>query len=204
MIVKLILTTLLLSWISAIEAYFYVPNFASVLPFTGGMATAQRNSSLIMFGGETPLSTFNNSNMYELTQTSNSFDWRTINQVNAPPGNIYGQAVVSSDQNRMYLLGGMTNATDNREVPFQYYTFNFQNNSWTAAPTNTNATNMPLNRKLFSATYDNANKIYIYGGALNSTAIFNNFFSFDISTNQFTPLASPNVYRFGHTASYLR
>ncbi|OBZ81729.1 Acyl-CoA-binding domain-containing protein 4, partial [Choanephora cucurbitarum] len=167
------------------------------------MATAQRNSSLIMFGGETPLSTFNNSNMYELTQTSNSFDWRTINQVNAPPGNIYGQAVVSSDQNRMYLLGGMTNATDNREVPFQYYTFNFQNNSWTAAPTNTNATNMPLNRKLFSATYDNANKIYIYGGALNSTAIFNNFFSFDISTNQFTPLASPNVYRFGHTASYL-
>ncbi|RCI04781.1 hypothetical protein CU098_012460 [Rhizopus stolonifer] len=168
------------------------------------MASAQRNMSLVMFGGENATTTYTN-NLYQLTQTQDSFDWQVMTQNNPPPGTIYGQAVVSKDLNSMYLLGGVSNATANQQVPFQYYQFSFSNSSWTAGPTNsiTNTTNMPLNRKLFSATYDGSNKIYIYGGALNESAIFYDFFSFDITTNQFTSLTAPNIPRYAHTGSYL-
>ncbi|KAI9340365.1 hypothetical protein BD770DRAFT_330694 [Pilaira anomala] len=62
---------------------------------------------------------------------------------------------------------------------------------------------MPWNRQYHSVTYDNQNKIYIYAGALNNTAVFSDLFSFDITTQRYTTLNNPGVARFGHTASLL-
>ncbi|KAL9543139.1 hypothetical protein MBANPS3_008258 [Mucor bainieri] len=197
---------LLLSLLSVTEAYFYVPSFMSNLPFQGGMSTAQKNNSLYMFGGENATTSYTN-NLYKLDQLNDTFNWETVNQVNAPPGTLYGQAVVTDNGSHMYLLGGMANATNNQVANLQYYQFAFDTNTWTAPTTNTNSTGnitMPVNRKLFSANYDSANnKIYIYGGSLNDSTIFADFWSFDTTTQQFTQLQNPGVPRYAHTASLL-
>lgn len=198
---------LLFSLLSVTEAYFYVPSFMSNLPFQGGMASATKNNSLYMFGGENATTSYTN-NLYKLDQLTDTFTWETVNQVNTPPGTLYGQAVMTNNDTQMYLLGGMTNATNNQSVPLQYYQFAFDTNTWAAATTNTNATGnftMPLNRKLFSANYDSStNKIFIYGGALNENAIFSDLWSFDTTTQQFTQLPELGVPRYSHTASLLR
>ncbi|GAA5799861.1 hypothetical protein HPULCUR_005280 [Helicostylum pulchrum] len=170
------------------------------------MATATRNNSLILFGGENATNAYTQ-DLYQLTQTPTSFNWQILQQNNPPPGTLYGQAVVTSNNNNMYLLGGMTNTTDNQVFPLQTYQYSFESNTWTPSPSNnlsiTNATTVPWNRKLHSVTYDNNNKIYIYAGAVNTTAVFDDFFSLDTSTQQYTRLPSPGVARFGHTASFL-
>ncbi|KAI9470033.1 MAG: hypothetical protein EXX96DRAFT_532376 [Benjaminiella poitrasii] len=101
----------------------------------------------------------------------------------------------------------MTNASNNHLLPLQYYQYAFDTSTWTAASTNTNTTltsPFPYNRKLFSATYDEKNdKVYIYGGALNETAIFSDFWVMDVATQQFTALPSVDVPRYAHTASLL-
>lgn len=198
---------LLLSLLSVTEAYFYVPSFMSNLPFQGGMATAQKNNSLYMFGGENATTSYTN-NLYRLEQLDNTFSWEAVNQVNTPPGTFYGQAVVTDNGSHMYLFGGMANATNNQMVGLQYYQFAFDTNTWTAPTTNTNSTGnftIPLNRKLFSANYDSSNnKVYIYGGSLNESAIFRDLWSFDTTTQQFTQLQDPGVPRYAHTASLLR
>jgi N-acetylneuraminic acid mutarotase len=204
--IAFLLITLLLSSISLADAYFYLPNSMLNLPFQGGMATAQRNNTLIMFGGENATDRFTN-NLYQLSQLSDTFQWQAIEQKDPPPGTLYGQAVVTNN-NFMYLFGGMTNDTKEKILPLQYYRFSFDTNTWTAAPTNTenmpsNAT-FPVNRMLFSATYDGQNKIYIYGGSINSSLPLPDFHVFDITTHQFTRLPDPNFFRYGHTASYLR
>ncbi|KAI8080391.1 hypothetical protein BDF21DRAFT_418922 [Thamnidium elegans] len=190
--------------LSAVDAFFYVPNFMSNLPFKGGMATATRNNSLIMFGGENATNAYTQ-DLYQLTQTPTSFNWQILQQNNPPPGTLYGQAVVAN--NNMYLLGGMTNTTDNQVFPLQLHQYSFDSNTWTSSPSNnlsiTNATAVPWNRKLHSVTYDNNNKIYIYAGSVNMTSVFGDFFSFDISTQQYTSLPNPGVGRFGHTTSFL-
>lgn len=193
--------------LSVVDAYFYVPNFMSNLPFKGSMATATRNNSLILFGGENATNAYTQ-DLYQLTQTPTSFNWQVLLQNNPPPGTLYGQSVVTNNNNNMYLLGGMTNTTNNQVFPFQTYQYSFGSNTWTPSPLNnvslTNTTAVPLNRKLHSVTYDNNNKIYIYAGAINATAVYNDFFSLDISTQQYTSLPTPGVRRFGHTASFLR
>jgi N-acetylneuraminic acid mutarotase len=204
---KLLSAIILLLSIELADAYFYVPNFMSNLPFQGGMATATRNNNtLLMFGGENATNSYTN-NLYQLTQSSDTFNWQILQQNNAPPGTLYAQAVVTNNNNNMYLLGGMTNTTNNQIVPLQNYQFSFSTNTWTPSSSNnvtlSNTTQLPYNRKLFSATYDNQNKIYIYGGALNETAIFSDFYSLDITTQQYTALPTPQIPRYGHTASLL-
>ncbi|KAI9497965.1 hypothetical protein BDB00DRAFT_755847 [Zychaea mexicana] len=84
------------------------------------------------------------------------------------------------------------------------YSYDFGTGAWAAAPTNVNATTaVPYNRQLFSATYDNSSTVYIYGGALNNTAIFSDFYALNTQTLAFTPLPTPGVSRYGHTASLL-
>lgn len=204
MILKLLCAIIVL--LSVVDAYFYVPNFMSNLPFKDGMATSSRNgNSLVMFGGENATNSYTN-DLYQLTQTSESFNWQILNQNNPPPGTLYGQAVVANNNN-MYLLGGITNATNGQIAPFQNYQFSFESNTWTPSPNNsivmTNTTAFPANRKLHTATYDNQSTIYIYGGALNEAYVFGDLFKFDISTQQYTSLPG-NISRFGHTASLLR
>ncbi|KAG1556680.1 hypothetical protein G6F47_006263 [Rhizopus delemar] len=169
------------------------------------MATAQRNNSLLLFGGENATSHYTNT-FYQLTQTSSTYDWSTVPQTNTPPGVSYAQAVVANNNNDMYVMGGISNATSVQDTLLQYYKYSFNSQSWTAASTNnlTNATGVPLNRYLFSATYDGANTIYIYGGVTVFTKnILADFYKFDITTGTFTELPNPNLFRYGHTASYL-
>lgn len=205
MILKLLSAIILL--LSAVDAYFYVPNFMSSLPFKGGMATATRNNNtLIMFGGENATNSYTNE-LYQLSQVSNTFDWQILQQNNPPPGTLYGQAVITNNNNDMYLLGGMTNATNNLNVPLQNYHFSFASNTWTASPNNnatiSNTTVLPRNRKLFSATYDNQNKVYIYGGSVSNNETFGDFYSLDLTTQQYTALPNPPILRYGHTGSLL-
>lgn len=205
MILKLLGVIIVL--LSVVDAYFYVTNFMSNLPFKDGMATSTRNgNSLVMFGGENATNSYTN-DFYQLTQTSESFNWQILNQNNPPPGTLYGQAVVTNNNN-MYLLGGVTNATNGQMVPFQNYLFSFDSNTWTASSNNsivmTNTTQFPYNRKLHTATYDNQSTIYIYGGALNDRDVFSDFFKFDITTQQYTSLPTTGIPQFGHTASLLR
>jgi N-acetylneuraminic acid mutarotase len=188
------------------HAYFYVPTFMSNLPFQDGMAYAQRNNSLVLFGGENATDTYTN-NMYQLTQLSDTFSWETLNQTNTPPGMIYGQSIIHQDT--MHVFGGITNSTSDQFVPLQHYQYSFQNQSWSSSTTNTqtislNSTTMPLNRKLFSSTFDGTSKVYFYGGALNESIIFSDFWSFDINTSQYTRLPNINLPRYAHSASYLR
>jgi N-acetylneuraminic acid mutarotase len=178
------------------------------LPFKGGMSTSTRGKdSLIMFGGENATDSYTN-NLYKLSQVGESFTWEILQQNNPPPGTLYGQSVITKDNNNMYLLGGMTNATNNQRVPFQSYQYSFPTSTWTASPNNNvniaNSTTLPLNRKLFSATFNGDSKAYIYGGALNATTVFNDFFTFDTTTQQYAPLPPTDIGRYGHSASLLR
>lgn len=92
----------------------------SSLPFQAGSAFVTRNNSLIIFGGQNATTVYTN-NLYQLTQTSDSFTWEELPQNNPPPGNLYGQAVISSTGQTMLLLGGLSEATVNREMPIQMY-----------------------------------------------------------------------------------
>ncbi|KAI7873938.1 uncharacterized protein EV154DRAFT_430556 [Mucor mucedo] len=56
---------------------------------------------------------------------------------------------------------------------------------------------------MHTATYDNQNGIYIYGGAFNGSIIFNDFFYLDITTQQYTSLPITGIPHYGHTASLL-
>ncbi|KAG1149970.1 hypothetical protein G6F37_000920 [Rhizopus arrhizus] len=174
------------------------------LPYQGAIATAQRNNSLLLFGGENATSHYTNT-FYQLTQTSSTYDWSTVPQTNTPPGVSYAQAVVVNNSNDMYVIGGMDQDTLGQMAPLQYYKYSFDSQSWTAASTNnlTNATGVPLNRYLFSATYDGNNTIYIFGGRIYLFSTLPYFHKFDISTGQFTELPGPGVSCSGHTASYL-
>ncbi|KAI7875341.1 galactose oxidase [Lichtheimia hyalospora FSU 10163] len=85
------------------------------------------------------------------------------------------------------------------------YSYSFESKSWGAwgGNSNTNATNVPLNRQRFTATYDNGTSVYIYGGSLNNTAIFGDFYKLDTGKMEFTALPNPGQPRYGHTASML-
>ncbi|KAI9319235.1 hypothetical protein BX666DRAFT_1924266 [Dichotomocladium elegans] len=202
------LSLLLLSVLSATltNAYFYVPNFMSTLPFQGGSAFAKNNNSLYIFGGENATSTYTNS-LYQLTQTESSYTWTTVPQTNPPPGTLYGQAVVYSSGKSMLLMGGLSNSTSNQALPLQMYSYSFDGHNWSTWAGNGNSSLAmsgvaPVNRYMFSATYDNNSKVYIYGGAFNNSAL-PDFYAFDVSTFQFTQLNNPNRPRYGHTASFL-
>ncbi|KAG0175531.1 Acyl-CoA-binding domain-containing protein 5 [Apophysomyces sp. BC1015] len=174
----------------------------ATLPFKGGMASAQRNNSLILFGGENATVGYAN-DLYQLTQTADSYTWKILPQ--APVGVTYGRSVVSGDN--FHVFGGISPDTVNRALPFQMYTYSFTNGNWAAAQSNTNlnATGIPLNRQLFSATtYNNGNNVYICGGSLNASYVFPpELWSLDLTTMKYQQLPSPPVARYGHSASLL-
>jgi N-acetylneuraminic acid mutarotase len=209
----------LVAAVSTVQAYFYVPNFMSTLPFGGGMATAQRNNSMVLFGGETDSTAYANT-LYQLTQSDTGFTWKSLPQNNAAQGAVYAQAIVSQDQSSLMVIGGQgnfsaqspSNATNSTSpatssnstaLPLQLQLYNFASASWStfSPPANTA---MPNNRKLFSATYSSSsNKVYIYGGATDEQNVFNDLWVMDGKTSVFTQL-KPYYARYGHTGSMTR
>lgn len=213
----LLFTLLVLVWSSTtVHAYFYVPNFMSTLPFGGGMATAQRNNSMILFGGENDSTSYANT-LYQLTQNSTGFTWEALPQKNAAQGVVYAQAIVSRDQSSLMVIGGQgnftatppsTNGTTNSTtpsntttIPLQLQLYNFNSASWTTY--NKPGVELVENRKLFSATYmESANKIYIYGGASSEQKVFSDLWVIDAATTTYTFTKLSSYYaRYGHTGS---
>lgn len=204
---KLLATLLLLGLWSATlsDAYFYVPNFMSSLPFQGGSAFAQRGSnSIVIFGGENGTTPYTNG-LYQLQQTGDTFTWQALEQQNPPPGSTYGQAIVSNTGSTFLLMGGLSQTQSNQSLPLQMYSYNFDTKTWGAwgGNTNANASGVPLNRQRFTATYDNNTSVYIYAGVANNN-ILGDFYKLDTSKMQFTKLSDPGQPRYGHTASILR
>lgn len=200
--------TIILLLAITVKADFLGPSLISDLPFKAGMAFATINdSSIILFGGENATHSYTQ-DLYQLTQTPDLFDWKVLQQNNPPPGTWYSRAAMTNN-NTMYLMGGITNVTKNQIYPLQTYQYSFESSTWTPSPMNNasveNITAIPWNRQSHSATYDQrSNKIYIYAGAVNTTIVLDDFFSYDLTTQNYTRLPSPNVKNYGHTASLLR
>ncbi|KAG0167483.1 hypothetical protein DFQ28_005978 [Apophysomyces sp. BC1034] len=176
------------------------------LPFQGGMAYVQRNNSLIVYGGANATSRYTNK-LYQLTQSTDTFTWEELPQQGPlPPGSVYSQAVLSTSGNNMLVIGGMySQATV--QSPLQIYVYRFDTHTWTASATNTptnTTTGVPLNRKLFSATGDKSNNVYICGGIdANNSQVFSDFYMFSPTTLSFTKLPDVQEPRYGHTSSLL-
>jgi hypothetical protein len=207
---SILFLTASLAYLSTVQAYFYVPSFMTSLPFRDGMAYAQKNNSLYLFGGENSTVHYNN-DLYKLTQTSTSYNWEVVPQINPPNGTLYSQSYITADGQNMVLLGGMSNTTSGRGLPLQIYTYNFASQTWTAsAGNNANITGTPpaefiYNREFFSASYDkNSQLTYIFGGAvMGNSAVFNDLHVLDANLKSTALAATPNG-RYGHTASVLR
>ncbi|CEP15044.1 hypothetical protein [Parasitella parasitica] len=205
----LFLTTALLAYAGIAQAYFNVPSFMNTLPFKGGMASAQKNDSLYLFGGENATMRYTN-DLYKLTQTSTSYNWEVVTQINAPNGTIYSQSYVTADGQNMVLMGGMSNVTSGRGLPLQIYTYNFASQTWAAfAGNNANVSSPPpaefiYNREFFTATYDSKNQLtYVLGGAISgANQVFSDFHVLDANFKS-TALMSAPFGRYGHTASIL-
>ncbi|KAI7868837.1 hypothetical protein BDF14DRAFT_1788236 [Spinellus fusiger] len=196
---------LLASFIVTAHAYVDVSNLVNTLPFMGGGAVTQRNNSLVLFGGENAVSNYL-SDLYLLTQTPSSYTWQTIPQNNPPPGNIYGQATLSGDEDTLLLIGGMTASTAYKYLPMQMYQYSFRNTSWLPWQGNTNLNTTlptPPNRMRFSATAGPNNKVYICGGAINMNSILADMWVLDSLSMTFTPLPPLNAPRYAHSASLL-
>jgi hypothetical protein len=207
--------TALFAYLSTVQAYFYVPSFMNSLPFRGGMAFAQKNDSLYLFGGENATVHYTN-DLYKLTQTSTSYTWEVVPQINPPNGTVYSQSYITADGENMVLLGGMSNTTYGRGLPLQMYTYNFGSKTWTAHPNNNaNLTSTSpgfiYNRQFFSASHDKKNQLtYIFGGAVSpanpssgSGTVFNDLHVLDANLN--AKRLEPTPFgRYGHTASVLR
>ncbi|KAF1797131.1 hypothetical protein FB192DRAFT_1347341 [Mucor lusitanicus] len=205
----LFLTTAILAYVSTAHAYFYVPSFMNSLPFKGGMAYAQKNDSLYLFGGENATVRYTN-DLYKLTQTATSYTWEIVPQINAPNGTLYSQSYVTADGQNLVLMGGMSNATAGRGLPLQIHTYNFASQTWTEfSGNNANVSSPPpaefiYNREYFSATYDSKNQLtYVLGGAVSAAnQVFSDFHVLDANFKS-TALVSPPYGRYGHSASIL-
>lgn len=204
-----LLSTIVL--IQSVQAYFYVPSFMNNLPFKGGMASAQHNNSLYLFGGENATSKYTN-DLYQLTQTSTTYNWQRVEQITPPNGTLYSQSFFTADGENMILMGGMSNATAGRGLPMQIYNFNLPSKTWTAHNQNKNESvgnpipaDFVFNKEFFTATYDPKNKLtYVFGGAITAlNTVFNTLHVYDA---QFVPkaLAPTQFGRYGHTTSILR
>lgn len=180
------------------------------LPFKGGMAYAQKNDSLYLFGGENATVRYTN-DLYKLTQTATSYTWEIVPQINAPNGTLYSQSYVTADGQNLVLMGGMSNATAGRGLPLQIHTYNFASQTWTEfSGNNANVSSPPpaefiYNREYFSATYDSKNQLtYVLGGAVSAAnQVFSDFHVLDANFKS-TALVSPPYGRYGHSASILR
>lgn len=197
---------LLLAYVSYVHAYFSTPNMENTLPFKSAIATAQRNNSMILFGGENATTWYTN-DLYQLEATSTGFEWRALPQNNPPPPTINARAVYMESMDAMIMLGGFTQTTANVYMPIQVYTYFFANQTWVPAASNNevNDTIVPANRRDFAVAADQQNNhIYIYGGSLNDTAIYNDLWILDTVTMTFTQLPPTDVGHYSHSISLLR
>lgn len=196
----------MLTFVGYVHAYFSTPNMEHTLPFKSAIATAQRNNSMILFGGENATTWFTN-DLYELEATSTGFEWSVLPQNNPPPPISNARAVYMERMDAMVVLGGITNATQNMYLPMQVYTYFFTNQTWVPAASNNeiNDTIVPNNRRDFAVAADQQNnRIYIYGGGINSTAINNDLWILDTTSMTFTQLPPTDVGHYGHSISLLR
>ncbi|KAI9253375.1 hypothetical protein BDA99DRAFT_519610 [Phascolomyces articulosus] len=192
-------------WIRYCQGYFYQANLQTTLPFQSIMAYAQRNSSLVLFGGENATISYSN-NLDLLTQTENGFTWTQLPQNNTPPPVAFAKSIYIESTDSFLLIGGITEANNNAMVPIQMYLYSFASNNWQAIGTNDPASPVlvPANRKEFSVSHDQqANRAYIYGGAVNISSLFNDLWVLDLSTMAFAQLPSSDVARYGHSTSLL-
>ncbi|KAI8138865.1 hypothetical protein BJV82DRAFT_629048 [Fennellomyces sp. T-0311] len=186
------------------QGYFNTGNLATVLPFQSMMAYTQRNDSLVVFGGENETSSYSN-DLFQLTQTSTGYTWTALPQNNTPPPVSFARAVYIDGNDAMLLMGGMSEATNNVSGPLQMYLHDFGTHQWQpwAGNNATNASLVPANRKEFSVSLDQRGFVYMYGGSLNQTWVYNDLWALDLSTLAFTQLPSSDVARYGHTTSLL-
>ncbi|ORZ06846.1 hypothetical protein BCR42DRAFT_426552 [Absidia repens] len=186
-LITILLLLTCIFFISSTDGYFPQSDLLVTMPFKQGLAADKRGQSIIVFGGESNKEKYTN-DLNQLTQTPIGYTWSSLPQKNTPPATSYGRAVISKDGNSMVVLG-----------------YNFDTTTWSSQsnPNNvTNTTASPLNRWLHTATSDpNTGRIYIYGGTLNTTFIFADFWLFDPSSMAFTSLTAPDVRRYGHTAT---
>lgn len=205
-----ILALLAFLFISPAVGYYSQPELLITMPFQEGVAATKRGKSIIAVGGETNLVSYSN-NLNQLEQWPTGYTWTSLPQQNSPPASAYGRAVVSKDNNTMYLIGGITNTTKNQAVPLQVYQYNFGTTAWSAqlntnnVTSNASTTATPLNRWLHTTTPDpNTGNIYIYAGAFNTSVMYADFWLLDPSTMVYTSLPSPQIRRYGHTATLTR
>ncbi|CDH54374.1 hypothetical protein RO3G_02372 [Lichtheimia corymbifera JMRC:FSU:9682] len=161
---------------------------------------------MILFGGENATTWFTN-DLYELEATSTGFEWSVLPQNNPPPPISNARAVYMERMDAMVVLGGITNATQNMYLPMQVYSYFFTNQTWVPAASNNeiNDTIVPNNRRDFAVAADQQNnRIYIYGGGINSTAINNDLWILDTTSMTFTQLPPTDVGHYGHSISLLR
>ncbi|CAO3588672.1 unnamed protein product [Absidia cylindrospora] len=193
-------------FITSTDGYFSQSDLLVTMPFKVGLAADKRGQSMIVFGGGSRMEKYTN-DLNQVTQTSIGYTWTSLPQQNTPPATAYGRAVVSKDGHSMVIIGGISNATVNQALPLQIYQYNFDTTTWSSHSnpnnvTNATATLSPLNRYLHTTTPDpKTGRIYIYGGAVNETFMFDDFWLFDPSSMAFTSLTAPDVRRYGHTAT---
>ncbi|KAI8388370.1 uncharacterized protein BYT42DRAFT_559868 [Radiomyces spectabilis] len=203
-----VLLMALMALVSSAHAYYYQASLDN-LPFMDGMAFAQRNNSLLLFGGEGRMGLTNN--FYELTQTPKGFTWRSLPQNNTPPPNVYSQAVVSNSGNSFILFMGSTaTSQSNPNSTIATYFYDFQSQQWAANPSNNNpnATGLPIARKQFTATVDKNDNIYVFGGQTMASSNgspgtpLGDLWVFDKNLNA-KQLANAPLPLYGHTTTYL-
>jgi hypothetical protein len=201
--------TALFAFNTSVHGLFNVSYLKNTIPTGGSMFSAQLDNSLYLFGGENDTVAFGNE-LYKLTLTDNTFNWEVISQINRPNGAVNGQGYMTSDNQNMVIMGGVTADNNVNLLNLQIYTYNFANQTWTAnfknsAAVNENDTSVLSNRESFSATYDpNTQKTYVLGGCLSASGyMFSDFRVLDANF-KVAGLNSPNVARYGHSASLTR
>lgn len=193
---------ILITLIAFCHGSFYFPDLRSRLPALGNMATAQRNNSLVIFGGKN--ATLNQTNeLYEVTLTNNTFLLQTLPQLNRPNATADGRAVIVNGQRTMYLLGGFTNTSFGQNLSLQMYSYDFATSNWSTLQPATGSY-IPLNRALHSSVYDGNRSVYTLGGQANSSSLLSDFFVMDTITNQITALPNMPYEIYSHTMSYMR
>ncbi|KAI9312370.1 hypothetical protein BX666DRAFT_1986808 [Dichotomocladium elegans] len=200
-----ILSAMLAFTSSRVHSYFSTDIMVQ-LPLKSMMATAARNNSMILFGGENATEPFT-TDLYQLTATDSSFDWVVLTQNNPPPATSKAQGVYVEKADSFVIVGGITATTAFQSAPLQIYVYYFSNQTWIAAPTNSviNTTiSLPVNRQEHSVAIDQASAtMFIYGGVFNSSAM-NDFWAWDTTTMTFTQLPpTTNIAHYGHTMSLL-
>ncbi|KAI9312371.1 hypothetical protein BX666DRAFT_1866254 [Dichotomocladium elegans] len=196
----------MVAFISSPAHAYFSTEIQVQLPFKSMMATAARNNSMILFGGENATALYT-ADLYQLTATDTSFDWAVLTQNNPPPPMTKAHGVYVEKSDSFVIVGGFTATTASQSAPLQIYVYYFGNQTWVAAPTNAvvNTTvPLPQNREQHSVAIDQATStIFIYGGAFNSTPM-NDFWAWDTTTMTFTQLPpTTNIAHYGHTMSLL-